>query len=141
MYRVGMDQLARDDIAAAAAAHHELGRDYDGAVAEGLIERIGDEIDKRVDARLGQRGDRHPQRDTHPQRDRLAYHDGGGQLSSAARPAWSVIVLAFGSMGFGIAAAGAVLSLGHQSSGGADVLVALIWIIIGVINVSYSRRH
>jgi hypothetical protein len=135
MYLVLMDQLAREDIAAAAAAHHELGRDYDGAVAEGLIERIGEEIDKRVDARLGRRGDRPAQRDGH------AYHDGGGQLSSAARPAWSVIVLAFGSMGFGIAAAGAVLSLGHQSSGGADVLVALIWIIIGVINVSYSRRN
>jgi hypothetical protein len=28
-----MDQLARDEIAAAAAAHRELGRDYDGAVA------------------------------------------------------------------------------------------------------------
>ncbi len=47
-----MDQAARDDIAAAAAAHHELGRDYDGAVAEGLVERIGAEIDRRVDARL-----------------------------------------------------------------------------------------
>jgi hypothetical protein len=44
-------------------------------------------------------------------------------------------------MGFGIAAAAAVLSLGHQSGGAADVLVALIWAIIGVINVSYSRRH
>ena len=27
--------------------------DYDGAVAEGLIERIGAEINQRVDARLG----------------------------------------------------------------------------------------
>jgi hypothetical protein len=135
MYLVLMDQLAREDIAAAAAAHHELGRDYDGAVAEGLIERIGDEIDKRVDARLGHRSDRHPQRD------RLAQRDRDGQLSPAAHPAWSVIVLAFGSMGFGIGAAGAVLSLGHQSVGGADVLVALIWIIIGVINVSYARRR
>jgi hypothetical protein len=47
-----MDQAARDDIAAAVAAHRELGRDFDGAVAEGLIERIGAEIDKRVDTRL-----------------------------------------------------------------------------------------
>jgi hypothetical protein len=45
-------------MAAAAAAHHELGRDYDEAVAEGLVERIGAEIDKRVEARLG----RQPQR-------------------------------------------------------------------------------
>ncbi len=47
-----MDQAARDDIAAAVAAHRELGQDYDGAVAEGLIERIGVEIDKRVAAQL-----------------------------------------------------------------------------------------
>jgi hypothetical protein len=130
-----MDQLARDDIAAAAAAHHELGRDYDGAVAEGLIERIGAEIDKRVDARLGQRDDRHPRRD------RLAQRDPGDQLSPAARPAWSVIVLAFGSMGFGIAAAAVILSQDKHGGGGPGALVALIWIIIGVINVSYSRRH
>jgi hypothetical protein len=62
MYRVVMDQRARDDIAAAAAVHRELGRDYDAAVAEGLIERIGDEIDKRVDARFASndRGSRLP---------------------------------------------------------------------------------
>jgi hypothetical protein len=51
--RESVDQATRNDIAAAAAAHHELGRDYDDAVAEGLIDRIGTEIDKRVDARLG----------------------------------------------------------------------------------------
>ena len=44
--------MTRNDVAAAVAAHHELGRDYDGAVAESLIDRIGEEIDKRVDARL-----------------------------------------------------------------------------------------
>ncbi len=52
MYRNAVDQVTRNDIAAATAAHHELGRDYDGAVAESLIDRIGAEIDKRVDARL-----------------------------------------------------------------------------------------
>jgi hypothetical protein len=52
MYRNAVDQMTRNDIAAAVAAHHELGRDYDGAVAESLIDRIGVEIDKRVDARL-----------------------------------------------------------------------------------------
>jgi len=50
-----MEQATRDDIAAAAAAHRELGRDYDGAVAEGLVDRIGAEIDKRIDARVGSR--------------------------------------------------------------------------------------
>lgn len=47
-----MDQVAREDIAAAAAARHELGSGYDDVIAESLIERIGAEIDKRVDARL-----------------------------------------------------------------------------------------
>ena len=52
MYRNAVDQATRNDIAAAAAAHQELGRDYDSAVAESLIDRIGAEIDKRVDAKL-----------------------------------------------------------------------------------------
>jgi hypothetical protein len=52
MYRNVVDQAARNDITAAMAAHHELGRDYDDAVAESLVDRIGAEIDKRVDARL-----------------------------------------------------------------------------------------
>ena len=46
----------RADIAAAAAVHRDLGPDYTDAVSGGLVERIGSEIDKRVDARLAQRG-------------------------------------------------------------------------------------
>jgi hypothetical protein len=53
MYLVRMDQVTKDDITAAAAAHQELGPHFDGAVAESLVERIGAEIDKRVDARIG----------------------------------------------------------------------------------------
>jgi hypothetical protein len=55
MYRKRMDQATRTDIAAAAAAHRELGSAYDDAVAESLIDRIGAEIDKRVEAKLGAR--------------------------------------------------------------------------------------
>jgi hypothetical protein len=63
-YRDAVEQATRDDIAAAAAAHRELGRDYDSAVAEGLVDRIGAEIDKRIDARLGspRSGSRWPER-------------------------------------------------------------------------------
>ncbi|MDX6344227.1 MAG: hypothetical protein QOH87_4365, partial [Trebonia sp.] len=43
----------RDEITASVAAHAELGPRYDSAVAEGLVERIGDEIDRRIDARMG----------------------------------------------------------------------------------------
>jgi len=62
MYRNAVDQATRTDIAAVAAAHQELGRDYDSAVAESLVDRIGAEIDKRIDTRLGARssGSRSP---------------------------------------------------------------------------------
>lgn len=60
MYLFRMDPVAREDIAAAAAARKELGSSYDDVIAESLIERIGAEIDKRVDARLA--GRRRPRR-------------------------------------------------------------------------------
>ena len=44
------------EIRASVAAHADLGAGYDDAVAEGLVERIGAEIDKRIDARLAQLG-------------------------------------------------------------------------------------
>ena len=44
------------EIRASLGAARELGPGYDDAVAEGLVERIGAEIDKRIDARLGQFG-------------------------------------------------------------------------------------
>jgi hypothetical protein len=37
------------EIRASVAAHADLGPGYDDAVAEGLVERIGAEIDKRID--------------------------------------------------------------------------------------------
>jgi hypothetical protein len=68
MYRDAVDQATRNDIAAATAAHHELGPDYDDAVAESLVDRIGAEIDKRIDARLrtGSSGSRPPAQSWQP---------------------------------------------------------------------------
>jgi len=43
------------EIRASVAARADLGPGYDDAVAEGLVERIGEEIDRRIDARLGPR--------------------------------------------------------------------------------------
>jgi hypothetical protein len=136
-----MDELAQQDIAAAAAAHTELGRAYDGPVAEGLVERISSEIDRHVDARLAQRGIR---------------------PSSAA---WANVTLGLGSAGLGIGATAvvlqswpasgvtpkAVLDVGsfraslmtstHSVSISQVVLIALIWAAIAVINIVYARRH
>ena len=136
-----MDQLAQQEIAATAAAHNELGQAYDGAVAEGLVERISSEIDKQVDARLAQRG------------------------IQPGHAVWANAAMGLGSVGLGIGATAvtlhswpasgvapkAVLDLGsfHASlmtstnsvSTAQVVLIALIWAVIAVINIVYARRH
>ena len=136
-----MDVRAREDIAAAAAVHTELGQAYDGAVAEGLVERISSEIDKQVDARLAQRGI---------------------QPSVAT---WTNLAMGLGSIGLGIGATAVTLQ-SWSSSGVAPkaqldlgsfhaslltstrsvsitqvLLIALIWVAIAVVNVAYARRH
>ena len=93
----------RDEVRASAAAHRDLGPGYDTAVAEGLVERIGEEI-------------------------------GVGR-----------VVLALGSMGCAVGGTVAVL---HPGDGppwtvnfGQVVLIALIWIIVGVVNVANAVRN
>src|SRR5580693_9926092 len=51
---MGSDHEA--EIRASVGAHDDLGPGYDDAVAEGLVERIGAEIDKRVEAQLRRYG-------------------------------------------------------------------------------------
>ncbi len=120
----------RDEIQASAAAHRDLGSGYDSAVAEGLVERIGEEIDRRIDARLFG----HLQAPAPPRRrDRAP-----GRLGVAP------VFLAIGSMGLAIGATAAVLHPGDNPPGtitaGQEVLVALIWIVIAAVNIAYARR-
>jgi hypothetical protein len=136
-----MDERAHQDVAAAAAVHAELGRAYDGAVAEGLVERISSEIDKQVDARLAQQG------------------------IQPSRAVWANVAMGLGSVGLGIGATAvtlhaysatgvapkAVVNLGpfHGSvmtttssvSTSQVVLVVLIWAVIAVINIAYALRR
>jgi hypothetical protein len=124
MYLVLMDQLAQEDIAAAAAAHRELGRDYDDAVAQSLVERIGEEIDKRVDARVGRKGDAPARRDR------------PGEVSRPARASLETVALALGSI------IGGVLSWNvlNAHRGGFGLFV-FVWVVIAVINIAYARRR
>lgn len=120
-----MEQAIRNDVAAAAAAHNELGRDYDDAIAESLIDRIGAEIDKRVDTRLAQRG--------------------APNLVNRSSPPWATVAIALGSIAIGLGASVFLLKdtgpgPGQVSAGYADMMVVLIWIVIAVINVAYARR-
>jgi hypothetical protein len=118
----------RDEVRASAAAHRDLGPAYDTAVAEGLVDRIGEEIDKRVDARLtGQVPYRRP-----PQ---LRREPEPGRIGFGA------VVLALGSMGMAIGATAVVLHPGDNPVTSSKVLlVTLIWIVVGVINLAYARR-
>lgn len=112
-----MDQAARTDIAAAAAAHRELGPDYDAAVAEGLIERISDEIDKRVDARLG----------TSPRSSRSPAETG---QSAGYMTVWTA-----GVAGVGVGAGITGIAAGVAASGNPRVepVVITVWLILAVI--------
>ena len=54
IYRAGvnMPSLSPDEIRAAAETHRDLGPEYQSAVIESFLDRVGREIDARVDARL-----------------------------------------------------------------------------------------
>jgi len=129
----------KDEVRASAEAHRDLGPGYDAAVAEGLVERIGEEIDKRVDARVsGQLGYRAPRREAWGR-------DAGGRREPVpGRVGFGAVVLGIGSMGMAIGATAVVLHSGDapgQLNGGTAVLVILIWIVIAVINVAYARHR
>ena len=153
----------RDEITASVAAHSELGSRYDTAVAEGLVERIGDEIDKRIDARLG--GQPEPGRRAQgatraapayqepPAYQGPATYQGPSvptpSMPPAAAPPPAVprrasglsgMVLGLGSMGLGVGATAVVVSH-HVNSAAAVVMILLIWAAIAIINVAHSQRR
>jgi hypothetical protein len=129
-----MDVQAHEDVAAAAAAHSELGHEYEGPLAEGLIERISSEIDKQVDTRLAQRG------------------------IQPTGSAWANAAMGLGSVGLGIGAtavtlhslsstgtvpkATVVLGPFHASvmSSTTSISTAQV-IVIAVVNIAYARRR
>jgi hypothetical protein len=133
----------RDEIAAAVAAHGELGARYDSAIAEGLVERIGEEIDKRVEARLG--GKPTPPRRgpaaafaPPPARPELAQPE---SAYPAPRRNYGItgMILGLGSMGLGV---GATAVVTHNAANGfaQAVMVLLIWGAIAFVNFAHSRR-
>ena len=140
----------RAEIAASVAALQELGSGYDQALAEGLVERIGAEIDERIAAEIDNRvtaevdsrilaqldryaGCRHQRRRvrrmtrTERRMTRAERADHSGRQS---------IMLALGSMLVALLVTAIVFS---RSPGvPAIMLMALIWVIVGVINVAYA---
>ena len=140
----------RDEITASVAAHSELGPRYDSAVAEGLVERIGDEIDRRIDARVG--GQSQPGWQSQGGNNRTPAYQGPAaptpSMPVAAPPpaaprragGLSGMVLGLGSMGLGVGATAVVVGH-HVESVAALLMVLLIWAAIAVINVAHAQRR
>lgn len=148
----------RAEIAASVAALHDLGTGYDEAVAEGLVERIGAEIDQRIAAGIGDRVatevdrrilaqlDEYAEGCRHQRRRARGMIKGERRLiraerrtiraNRADRAGWQPIALALGSMLVALWVTSIVLN-GAGGFAGAT-LVALIWLIIGVINLAYA---
>lgn len=111
-----------EDIAASLGAYRDLGPAYDDAIAASLVERIGAEVDRRVDERIShhQRGDEQ----------HLSAVQHGGQIT------WQQTSMALGSM-----AIGAIASIGIAQGKGTWTIV-IVWIAIVVINLAIFRgRH
>ena len=149
------------EIRASVGAHADLGPGYEDAVAEGLVERIGAEIDKRIDARLAQTGAAGAPGPApgpagaggpagYP-----GYQGYQGYLGPVLPPGYQLgppparpsqvsarnvaaTITALGSMAMGVAATAIVAHTGNI--GGQGFIILLIWVAIAIINVAYARR-
>jgi hypothetical protein len=112
---VSSTQFTRDEIVAAAETHQELGPDYQAAVIDSFLDKVGREIDARVDARMA----------------------GTRQIQQVQPPrSGSPFALAIVSMVLGIPLSAIVLSGMSGTAGLSGLLV--IWLAITAINVAYS---
>jgi len=114
---VNSTSLTPDEIRAAAETHRELGPDYQAAVIESFLDKVGLEIDARVDARVAAfpPGRRSPARSGR----------GGG------------LALAILSLVAGIPLTAIALGVDHSTG-----LIALIviWLGMTAINVAYAAH-
>ena len=155
--------MSRDpeaEIRASVGAHADLGPGYEDAVAEGLVERIGAEIDKRIDARLAQTsaagapGPAAPAGAADPA-GYPGFQGYQGYLGPVLPPGYQLgpppvrpsqvgarnvatTITALGSVALGVAATAIVSYAG--SLGGQGFIILLIWVAIAIINVAYARR-
>ena len=140
------------EIAASVAALQDLGPGYDQALAEGLVERIGAEIDKRIAAELDNRvatevdsriltqldryaGCRHQRRRSK----RMIRAERRMVLAERGdRSGRQSMLLALGSMLVALSVTAIVLK--GSPGVAAIMLMAVIWVIVGIINVTYAVR-
>ena len=134
-----------EEIRASAAAHRDLGPGYDTAIAEGLVERIGQEIDRRIDARLNGAALYGGQPRPVPP---LAAPPAPAPVPSppparvTGGPGFFSVVLALGSMAFALGATIAIVHPGDGNHIGAGApLILLIWGAVVAVNYFYARHR
>lgn len=106
-------------MAAAVAASRELGPEYDDAVAAGLVERIGDEIDRRIDQRVGAAAAPARRRPEKPEGRRW-------------RPVYTTSLFGGGSVAFGTFGTFVAWSAGSAAA------AAVLWAVIALVNVAVT---
>jgi hypothetical protein len=118
---VNSQSLTPDEIRAAAETHRDLGPDYQSAVIESFLDKVGREIDARVDARVA-----------------AAQQVPAAPARPAAGRERSAFALAIVSISLGIPLTAITVAAGSHPPGISGLIV--IWLAIAVINVAYSWR-
>jgi hypothetical protein len=140
------------EIAASVAALQDLGPGYDQALAEGLVERIGADIDKRIASEIDKRvtaevdsriltqldryaGCRHQRRRARRMARAERRTIRAERADHSARQSFAV---ALGSILVALLVTAIVLK--GSPGVAAIMLMALIWVIVGIINVAHAMR-
>ncbi|HET7247624.1 MAG TPA: hypothetical protein VFJ07_22625 [Streptosporangiaceae bacterium] len=118
--------LSSGELRAAAETHKELPSEYRDAVLESFIDRVGREIDARVDARLAQAAARP-----------VAPQPATAAPARRAPRQFSPLALGLGSIALGIPIT-AIVANASDATGIWGLLV--VWIAIAVINLGYAAK-
>jgi len=130
-----MNPRRDEEIAASVGARRDLGPEYDDAIAAGLVERIGAEVDRRVDERVSQyqQAGRPAAGNSAPAASQQAQHlpavHPGRQIS------WQQVSLALGSMVIGAITSASI----NTNHGNGTWPIIVIWIAITFINMAIFR--
>jgi hypothetical protein len=118
--------LTPDELRAAAETHGELGPEYQSAVIESFIDKVGKEIDARVDARLRQA--QAPAPYPGPYQGQMPMPRQHGQARG------SQLALAIVSMALGIPLTGIALVGSHSGT----LALFIIWMGIVAVNAAFA---
>jgi hypothetical protein len=146
---VSTSSFTPDELRAAAEVNQELGPDYRDAVLESFLDKVGREIDARVDARLnGPPAPRPypPQQQYQPQQQ---YPLQPAQQHATPPPAPGEghhrdnrpFILAIVTTALGIPLTAIVASLNQGSAGAEFAMLLVIWAAIAIINVVFNRHR